>query len=208
MKKMSLVVIAALAGGFLGTSMAQDKSGYWVDGSGNFVRNGSGTCMRSGSWSPAIAIPECDGTAAVAVAPTEKAATAAQKPTSTSVTTSLSSENLFAFGQSTLQAQAVADLDVLVATLKGKKTQKITVTGHTDRLGSVALNKSLAQKRAAAVKKYLISKGVDKNLIQVEGMGSTQPKTTATQCTGASPSPKLIACLAPDRRVDVKVTSL
>lgn len=205
MKKMNLAIIAVLASGLLGTAMAQDKSGYWVDASGSFVRSGSGTCLRSGSWAPAIAIPECEGTVA-AVAPA--AAKAATAPTPASSTTSLASENLFAFGQSKLQAAVVADLDALATQLKGQKVQKITVTGHTDRLGSAALNKSLAQKRAAAVKKYLVSKGISKSLIQAEGVGSAQPKTTAAECTGTAASPKLIACLARDRRVEIKVSYL
>lgn len=202
MKKSNLLIIAMLASGLLGTAVAQDKSGYWVGADGSFVRGGDGTCMRSGSWTPTIAIQECEAAGTVVAPKAAVAATTVAAP----MTTSLASENLFAFGQSTLQAVAVADLDVLVTKLKGAKVQKIAVTGHTDRLGSAALNKSLAQKRAAAVRKYLISKGIDKSLIQAVGMGSAQPKTAATECTGASASPKLIACLAADRRVEIKVS--
>jgi OOP family OmpA-OmpF porin len=158
--------------------------------------------MRSGSWTPAIAIAECEAAGTVVVAKSAVVAATAAAP----MTTSLASENLFAFGKSTLQAAAVAELDVLVTKLKGAKVQKIAVTGHTDRLGSAALNKALAQKRAAAVRKYLISKGIDKSLIQAVGMGSAQPKTAATACTGTSSNPQLIACLAADRRVEINVS--
>jgi OOP family OmpA-OmpF porin len=202
MKKSNLLIIAMLASGLLGTAVAQDKSGYAVSADGSFVRNGDGTCMRSGSWTPTIAIQGCEAAAAVVAPKSAVAAATVAAP----MTTSLASENLFAFGQSTLQAAAVADLDVLVAKLKGAKVQKIAVTGHTDRLGSAALNKALAQKRAAAVRKYLISKGIDKSLIQAVGVGSAQPKTAASACTGTSANPELIACLAADRRVEIKVS--
>jgi OOP family OmpA-OmpF porin len=202
MKKSNLLVIALLACGTISSAIAQDKSGYWVGADGSFVKSGDGTCMRSGSWTPAIAIAECEAAGTVVAAKSAVVAATAAAP----MTTSLASENLFAFGQSTLQAAAVAELDVLVTKLKGAKVQKIAVTGHTDRLGSAALNKALAQKRAAAVRKYLISKGIDKSLIQAVGMGSAQPKTAATACTGTSANPQLIACLAADRRVEINVS--
>ena len=188
MKKLNVFLIATVASGFLMTSIAQDKSGYWTDTYGNLVKSGSGECVRTARWTPELAMPVCEGTVALAM------------------TTALSSDGLFAFGQSKLQSKVVADLDALVGKLKDKKVAKIAVTGHTDRLGSAAINTMLGKKRADTVKGYLVSKGVDKSLIQTDGVGSSQPKTTASQCVGEVANAKLVACLAPDRRVDLKVT--
>ncbi|MEK9953516.1 MAG: OmpA family protein, partial [Curvibacter sp.] len=46
-----------------GTVMAQIPStiGYWVDSRGQVVRNGYNECWRAGYWTPALAIPECEG---------------------------------------------------------------------------------------------------------------------------------------------------
>ncbi len=60
-------------------------------------------------------------------------------------------------------------------------------------------------RRANAVKDYLTSKAIPANKISVDGKGKTQPVTRAGDCLGAK-SAKVIACLQPDRRVDVEVT--
>ena len=55
---------------------AVNNPGYWVDSGGVVVRSGFGLCWRSGSWTPALAIPECEG-GAPAAAPAPKAMPAA-----------------------------------------------------------------------------------------------------------------------------------
>ena len=75
-------------------------------------------------------------------------------------------------------------------------------------LTSQAYNQKLSVRRAEAVKSYLVSPGgVDAGRISAVGMGESQPVTKAEDCRGAGPSPKLIACLQPDRRVDVEVSA-
>jgi OOP family OmpA-OmpF porin len=76
--------------------------------------------------------------------------------------------------------------------------------GHADRFGSEPYNQNLSERRAATVKNYLLGLGVDANRVKTEGRGETQPKTKAGECTGAK-SAKVIACLQPDRRVDVEI---
>ena len=75
------------------------------------------------------------------------------------------------------------------------------MTGHTDRLGSQAYNEKLSLARADAVRDYLISKGVPKDKIEAIGMGEKQP---VVQCDQKNRK-ELIACLQPNRRVDVEV---
>jgi OOP family OmpA-OmpF porin len=64
----------------------------------------------------------------------------------------------------------------------------------------------LSEKRAAAVKTYLASKGVDGKVIQTYGVGSSQPKTKADQCKGDAKNAETVACLSADRRVEIQVT--
>jgi OOP family OmpA-OmpF porin len=75
------------------------------------------------------------------------------------------------------------------------------VTGHTDRIGSAEYNLKLSKQRADAVRDYLISKGVDRTKIETIGMGEKEP---VVQCNQKEMK-ALIACLQPNRRVDVQV---
>ena len=75
----------------------------------------------------------------------------------------------------------------------------------TDRFGSNEYNQKLSERRANTVKDYLVSKNVQASRIDAEGRGETQPVTKADDCRGAK-SAKVIACLQPDRRVDVELT--
>jgi outer membrane protein OmpA-like peptidoglycan-associated protein len=81
--------------------------------------------------------------------------------------------------------------------------ERIDITGHTDRLGSSSYNQQLSLARAATVRDYLVRAGVPARSIQVRGLGETEPKA---QCAQAD-RPALIACLAPNRRVDISVQS-
>ena len=80
----------------------------------------------------------------------------------------------------------------------------ILAVGHTDRIGSDAYNQKLSERRAASVKQYLVSKGIDANRVYTEGKGKKNPVTKPDQCTGKK-SAKVIACLQPDRRVDIEL---
>jgi OOP family OmpA-OmpF porin len=51
----------------------------------------------------------------------------------------------------------------------------VIATGHTDSVGTDAYNQKLSVRRADAVKKYLVSKGIADNRIQIEGKGESQP---------------------------------
>jgi OOP family OmpA-OmpF porin len=91
--------------------------------------------------------------------------------------------------------------------LQGSRYSTISVEGNTDRIGSEAYNQKLSQERADAVKTYLVSTaGIDSNKISSVGRGESNPMTKPADCKGNNASPKLIACLQPDRRVDVEVT--
>ena len=52
---------------------------------------------------------------------------------------------------------------------------KIVIEGHTDSVGDAAYNKILSQKRAYAVKKYMVAKGIGANRIKARGFGENKP---------------------------------
>jgi len=117
---------------------------------------------------------------------------------------SMSADMLFGFGKSTLRPEGKAKLDDVVGKLSAVNVDSITDTGHADRIGSSKLNQKMSVDRAEAVESYLVSKGVQAGTISVVGKGETQPVTTADACKGPATA-KVIACLQPDRRVEIEV---
>lgn len=117
----------------------------------------------------------------------------------------LSTDALFAFDKSTLadiKPGGRAQLDALAGKLVAPKVQDahVHVIGYTDRLGSEAYNKKLSERRAATVRDYLVSQGISADRIDAEGRGEADPVKT---CNDRNRT-RLIACLAPNRRVVVE----
>jgi len=116
-------------------------------------------------------------------------------------------ESMFTFDKSALRPEGTAALDTLARELEGTQYELITVEGHTDRLGTQAYNQALSQQRAEAVKAYLVTAGkISPSKINAVGRSEEGPVTKREDCLGEKPSAKLIACLQPDRRVEVEVT--
>ena len=134
-------------------------------------------------------------------APKPAAKPEAPKPPSV---VSLSATELFAYDKATLSEAARAALDKqVVEKLKGLASVRyINVNGHTDRIGGPLYNQQLSEKRAEAVRAYLVSKGVAADKIETFGFGKTQP---VQHCNGRMSREVLIACLAPNRRVVVEI---
>ncbi len=117
----------------------------------------------------------------------------------------LASKALFDFDKAVLKPEGMAAIDSqIIARLRDvQKLELVLVTGHTDRIGSQAYNQKLSERRADAVRNYLVSKGVARDKIETLGMGKTQP-VPGVSCTMTAMK-ELIACLAPNRRVEVEV---
>ncbi|MBI4742069.1 MAG: OmpA family protein [Betaproteobacteria bacterium] len=212
-------LIAALG---LGATLVQAQTAadrvYVIDARNEVATSGTGLCWRTGYWTPAAAandpagckcdkdlLPKekCAPAAAAAGASTgAQPAAAGVKPSAEKIT--LSADALFDFNKAVLRPEGKAKLDELAAKVKGIKLEVIIAVGHADRIGGDAYNQKLSEKRAAAVKEYLVSKGTEANRVYTEGKGSKQPVTKADQCKGPK-SAKVIACLQPDRRVDIEV---
>jgi outer membrane protein OmpA-like peptidoglycan-associated protein len=86
----------------------------------------------------------------------------------------LQGEVLFPTGKATLKPAAMAKLDIVAKALDGKD-QPIAVLGFTGSIGAREFNMELSQRRASAVRDYLVSKGVPKDLITAEGRGPEEP---------------------------------
>ena len=120
---------------------------------------------------------------------------------------SFSADALFDFDKSAVKPDGKLALDKFATDLKGTQYDAIKVTGHTDRLGSQAYNLKLSERRAQAVSSYLVeSAGIATSKISAAGLDGSNPVTKPGDCVGNKPTAKLIACLQPDRRVDVEVT--
>jgi len=120
---------------------------------------------------------------------------------------SFSAESLFGFDQEQIRPEGRRDLDAFTQTLQGTQYETIRITGHTDRLGSSEYNQRLSERRAMAVRNYLVTtRGLEASRITAIGMGETQPVTRPEVCVGERRTAALVACLQPDRRVDVDVT--
>ena len=118
-----------------------------------------------------------------------------------------SADSLFDFDKATVKPAGRAELDKLAADLRGVDFDVINVTGHTDRIGRQAYNQKLSTQRAEAVSSYLVtSAGIPASKINAKGVNGSDPVTKPGDCAGTKVTPALIACLQPDRRVDVEVT--
>ncbi|MGI8582380.1 MAG: OmpA family protein [Chitinophagaceae bacterium] len=108
----------------------------------------------------------------------------------------LAARNIFfATGSSKLLAKSYSSLNNVVKILQDNPSYKVDIEGHTDTTGTAEKNHILSHDRAAAVKAYLISKGIDESRIKSEGFGSDRPIA----------SNKTAAGKAKNRRVEMKL---
>ena len=206
------LLLALLAGIGFGATVAQAQERvYVIDQRDVVAKSGFGLCWRTGYWTPAAAAKDpagcqCDKD----LIPKEvceppapaPAPVAAPKPSAEKIT--VAADALFDFDKATLRPEGKAKLDELVSKANAIKLEVILVVGHTDRIGSAAYNQTLSEKRAAAVKEYLVAKGIEANRVYTEGKGKTQP-VTGDKCKGNVKTKALIECLQPDRRADIEI---
>ncbi|MDD5297273.1 MAG: OmpA family protein [Rhodocyclaceae bacterium] len=188
-------------------------TGYVVDQRGLVAKSGTGLCWRTGYWTPAMANVECDPDlvakpiVAPVVPPAPPAPPApAPKPASKKIT--LSADALFDFNKATLRPEGQSKLADLAQQAQGMNLEVIIAVGHADRIGKDAYNQKLSEQRAAAVKTFLVSKGIEEKKVYTEGKGKKMP-VTGNKCDkmGAEnhTNKKLVDCLQPDRRVEIEV---
>jgi len=81
----------------------------------------------------------------------------------------------FDFDKYNIKKIYVPDLEEHVAYLKENSSAPVTVEGHTDYIGSVQYNQKLSERRANAVRQYLIAQGIASARINVVGYGKLRP---------------------------------
>jgi OOP family OmpA-OmpF porin len=161
----------------------------WRNPFGNVWKNGTNElCWRDAFWTPATGIPGCDGVP-VAQAPRAPA------PTPVAAKVVYNADTFFDFDKSTLKPEGRQLLDQVAQQANGMNLETIIAVGHTDSIGTEAYNQKLSERRAASVKSYLVSKGVDANRIYTEGKGESQPIATNSTAAGR----------AQNRRVEIEI---
>ena len=103
----------------------------------------------------------------------------------------------FGFDSSNLTSAAMANLDKLAEVLKNNPDTNINIYGHTDSKGSDEYNLSLSDRRAAAVKSYLASKGIASSRMIPMGVGEKEPIASNDTDAGR----------AQNRRVEFAITA-
>ena len=109
----------------------------------------------------------------------------------------------FEFGSSklTLHSQVLLETAVLPNLKQSRDLRLLNVSGHADRIGSAHYNQQLSEKRAEALKAWLVERGVDPDKIETFGYGKTLPVKSCREEKGQA----LVECLAPNRRVVIEV---
>jgi OOP family OmpA-OmpF porin len=225
-----LTLSVALASAALTFSMAAFEAaaqGYVASPpAGTVWKSGSGGCVRTGYWTPTLADTDCDPDLvsrpapaappraeavpppppppqpeAAPVAPPPPPKAAPLKP----VPLTLAAGELFAFDRATLTPAGRAKLEKEVVDRVKQdysSLRVININGHTDRLGGAQYNQRLSERRAEAVRNYLVSRGFDGSKIETYGYGKTMP---VKSCPEQKNRKAVIECLTPNRRVEIEV---
>lgn len=185
-------------------SADQHAPGYAADSAKTVVRSAFDECWHTSSWTKDKAIAECEpGLVAKAEEPAPVAVAPALEPKRTVQRINLESDTYFGFDKDQLTDAGKAKLDELAAQLAGKQDPRIQITGYTDRIGNETYNMGLSQRRADAVKTYLVGKGIQTDIIETTAMGPKNPVVNCEGMTGAA----LIECLGPNRRTEVEFSA-
>jgi outer membrane protein OmpA-like peptidoglycan-associated protein len=109
---------------------------------------------------------------------------AAVKEETRGLVITLSGSVLFASNQATLLPAARARLDQVADVLLTTRERNLVVEGHTDSQGSDTFNMDLSQRRADAVRNYIVQRGYGADLIQAHGLGEGRPIADNTSAEG------------------------
>ena len=225
MKKLNKVAVlfAAAALATPVAVFAQAKTiDNWVATDGTVWKNGTNElCWRDAGWTPATAHADCDGAIkppppppppaprvapppppppvvappAPVVAPPAPPPPPPPPPAPVREKVSFAADGFFDTGKSVVKPAGQAKLADLVEKVKSVSLEVIILVGHTDSQGKAAANQKLSVARAEAVKKFLVSKGIEANRVYTEGKGSSQPVADNKTAEGR----------AKNRRVEVEV---
>jgi len=112
----------------------------------------------------------------------------------------LQAGDAYGFDDAALSEGGKKLLDAVLGSLKDEYVYRVDVTGYTDRIGDEASNLDLSGRRAESAADHLIQGGIPAERIKINAMGSSDP---IVDC-GDKAGDELIACLAPNRRTEVR----
>jgi len=187
-KPSKLALALAFAAITSGAASAQTTDN-WQNPFGNVWKNGSNElCWRDAT--PATGIAGCDGVPVAQVL-------TQQPPRATPVANKVvfNADTFFDFDKATLKPEGQQLLDQVAAQARSLTLDTVIAVGHTDSTGPQAYNQRLSERRAASVKDYLVSQGIDANRIYTEGKGELEPVAT-----NATPEGR-----AQNRRVEIEI---
>jgi outer membrane protein OmpA-like peptidoglycan-associated protein len=196
-------------------SPAAAVEGYVTQGGNNAepVRSHYGECVHDREWRSGMRFADCEPAPAVPVAApapqpaAEPVAEApapapAPQPIPQNVPFRLAADAFFDFDKSTLKPEALVALDDLAQRLAVTNYDTITVVGHADRIGTPKYNQTLSERRAGAIRDYLVADGIDAGKLLASGVGASEPTAQCGHLRGA----RLVACLQPDRYAEMTVS--
>lgn len=114
-------------------------------------------------------------------------------------------EGHFDFDRAVLRPEVRTALDGLADKLKDAQYDRLDIIGFTDRIGTDEYNQQLSERRAWAVARYLMGKGIPLSKLRVEGRGERESVLAAGECATVRGA-DLVACLQNDRRVQIEAS--
>jgi peptidoglycan-associated lipoprotein len=109
-----------------------------------------------------------------------EAAAASDRRSAGELAAVLTQKVYFDFDRDNLREDARATLDAKVPILEANPGVTVAISGHTDERGTAEYNLALGQRRAAQVKRYLTSKGIDDARLTTQSLGDSQPAVQGT----------------------------
>lgn len=199
----SVIGMASLGAAHAGTD---DRSPVRATG-GEIVRSSNANCVRTNS------LADQDACKPASVMRTERVVQQTKKvqhkaePPKTNELSKDEKTVYFDFNGSALTPSAKERLNTLASSLKADQSVKeAMIVGSADRIGTNGYNEQLSQKRAEAVRDYLIENGYTKaRVTETRWVGEEKP---LTNCAATQKRTQLIACLQNDRRVEVEMVYL
>lgn len=116
----------------------------------------------------------------------------------------LDSDVSFGFGSAELTPAGQQKIDMYSSSLLARGETRIEIVGHSDRIGDAKANQVLSERRAQAVRDQLLKSRLPPEQMIARGAGAADPVVYCDQQNHQA----LIACLAPNRRVEIRVTDI
>ena len=165
----------------------------WTSRSWTFTADGASTTLefRSLTVSPQTGYGAAIDNVVVTADPAALKVTESDKE----IQVSLGSEILFDSGRFDLKPAATSTLESLLALLTKYPKAPMVIEGHTDSVGADDMNQSLSERRAGAVRQWLIGRGIAASLITARGRGESAPVAPNDTADGRQKN----------RRVDIRI---